>query len=212
MTEQITSWDPWVYIRIHSFGRRPLTLGEAPSPRAPTIAWPIGAKSTKNLAAIIFGSGTEAGRLKSFFEMRNVFKTHPGKGGDGYSLFDSDGAATSLQQESDAGLFDDRVTFFLGRRVAAGLCRSESYEPVLSEESRFVASHGWIDWIPVERRFDVLGLYLIVPHPQSYGFHYKPESLMKLSALFRAALMLPPLDFQFSFRKQGGIRRTSCRL
>jgi hypothetical protein len=157
---------------------------------------------SRSRGKVIFGSAAEAGRLERSFEMRNVFKTHPGNGGDGFSLFDSDDAATNLQQESEAGLFADRVTFLLGRRVAAGLCRTESYESVLSEDNRFVAPHGWIDWIPVEGRFDVLGLYLIVPHPQSCGFRYRPEDLVKLSALFRAALLLPPLDFQFSFRSQ----------
>jgi hypothetical protein len=200
MTEQITSWDPWVYMRTHSFGRRPLILGEAPSPQAPTVSWFVDAKSTRNLATVIFGSATETDMLKSSFEMRNVFEIHPGRSGDGFSVFDSDGAAINLQQESDSGLFKDRVTFFLGLRVAAGLCRTESYEPVLSEDSRFVASHGWIDWLPVGGRFDDLdlGLYLIVPHPQSYDMRYKPEDLQRLSALFRASLLLPPLDFQFS--------------
>jgi hypothetical protein len=199
MTEQITSWDPWVYMRTHSFGRRPLILGEAPSPQAPTDSWSVDAKSTRNLATIIFGSATETGKLKSSFEMRNVFDTHPGRSRDGFSVFDSDGAAINLQQESDAGLFDDRVTFFLGLRVTAGLCRTESYEPVLSEDSRFVTSHGWIDWLPVGRRSDVLGLYLFVPHPQSYGLRYTAENLLNLSALFRAALLLPPLNFHFRF-------------
>ena len=177
MTEQITSWDPWVYMHTHRFGRRPLILGEAPSPQSPTVCWFDDAKSTRNLATAIFGSATETGMLKSSFEMRNVFKTHPGRSRDGFSAFDSDCAAINLQHESDAGLFEDRVTFFLGRRVAAGLCRTKSYEPALSEDSRFVASHGWIDWLPVGRRSDDLGLglYLIVPHPQSYDLRYEPE-------------------------------------
>jgi len=183
----------------YRFGRRPLILGEAPSPQAPTVSWFGDAKSTKNLATIIFGSASETDRLKSSFEMRNVFETHPGTSRDGFSVFDSDGAAINLQQESDAGLFEDRVTFFLGLRVAAGLCRTKSYELAISEDSRFVASNGWIDWLPVSGRSDILGLYLIVPHPQSYDMRYKAEDLLKLSALFRAALQLPPLDLQFGF-------------
>ncbi|RDU94935.1 hypothetical protein [Trinickia dinghuensis] len=198
MTDQITSWDPWVYMRTHRFGRRPLILGESPSPQAPTVSWFDDAKSTRNLASVIFGAATETKMLKDSFEMRNVFETHLGRSRDGFSVFDSDGAAIRLQQESDAGLFDDRVTFFLGLRVAAGLSRTRSYEPVLSEDSRFVASHGWIDWLPVGGRSDALGLYLIVPHPQSYDLRYKPEDLVKLSALFRASFGLPPLDFPFS--------------
>ena len=181
-------------------GLHALILGEAPSPRAPTVSWSVDAKSTRNLATIIFGSATETGRLESCFEMRNVFKTHPGRSRDGFSVFDSDGATINLQKEDDAGLFDDRVTFFLGLRVAAGLCGTESYEPALSKGSRFVASGGWIDWLPVENHLNVFGLYLFVPHPQSYGLRYKPEDLLKLSALFRAALLLPPLDVQFKFR------------
>ena len=202
MTDQITLWDPWVYMRTNRFGRRPLILGEAPSPLAPTISWFADAKSTRNLATLIFGSATETDRLKRSYEMGNVFETHPGKSKDGFSVFDSDGAATTLQQQSDAGLFDDRVTFFLGLRVAAGLCRTESYEPALSEDSRFVGSRGWIDWLPVGGRSDALGLYLIVPHPQAYNSRYRPEDLLKLSALFRAAISLPPLDVAPRFEQQ----------
>ncbi|WP_146013913.1 hypothetical protein [Trinickia dabaoshanensis] len=199
MTEQITSWDPWVYMRTNSFGRRPLILGEAPSPQAPTVSWSADAKSTRNLATLIFGSAAETDKLNRSFEMRNVFETHPGRSRDGFSVFDSDGAATTLQQQSDAGLFDDRVTFFLGLRVAAGLCRTPSYELALSEDCRFIAAHGWIDWLPVEGSSDALGLFVTVPHPQSYDLRYEPEDLLKLSALFRAALLLPPLDFPFAF-------------
>ncbi|MEB2609199.1 MULTISPECIES: hypothetical protein [Burkholderia] len=199
MTEEITFWDPWVYMRTHRFGRRPLIIGEAPSPQAPTLSWFADAKSTKNLAAVIFGAAAEADMLTSCFEMRNVFDVHPGRSKDGFSEFDSDRAAITLQRNSDSGLFDDRVTFFLGLRVAAGLCRTESYEPALSEDSRFVAKHGWIDWLPVEGSTNLFGLYLFVPHPQSYDLRYKPKDLVKLSALFRAALLLPPLNFQFRF-------------
>jgi len=186
-------------MRTHRFGRRPLILGEAPSPQAPTVSWVDDAKSTRNLAAVIFGSASQTDSLKSSFEMRNVFEIHPGRSEDGFSTFDSNEAAINLQRDSDAGLFDDRVTFFLGLRVVAGLCRTGSYEPVLSDESRFVADHGWIDWLPVGGRSDTLGLYLMVPHPQSYGLRYRADGLLKLSALFRAALLLPPLDSGFSF-------------
>ncbi|MDR5643412.1 hypothetical protein [Burkholderia cenocepacia] len=58
---------------------------------------------------------------------------------------------------------------------------------------------GWRGLMPVEGSTNLFGLYLFVPHPQSYDLRYKPKDLVKLSALFRAALLLPPLNFQFRF-------------
>lgn len=196
---EIQYWDPWVYMRVHKFGRRPLILGEAPSPQAPEVPWYANAKSTRNLATLIFGSPTQTKVLKASFEMRNVFGTHPGRSEDGFSLFDSNRAGTILQQESDAALFEDRVTFFLGRRVAAALSRTPSYELAVSDEERFNSANGWIDWVPVESRPRSLGLYLLVPHPQAYDLRYAVKDLLALSALFRAALRLPPLDVAFQF-------------
>lgn len=196
-------WTPSRYLRSHMFGRRPLILGEAPSPIAPTSPWIAGAKSTDNLIALIYGSSGTTDDLTRDFELSNVFATHPGKSDSGFSQFDRLPAASILQQLSQENRFDGRVTFFMGRRVSQALSSTTSYEQAIDRRSKlkFEPARGWIDWVPVSGALDSFGLFLMVPHPQSY-FRYGVGNLTTLSTLFRLALGRAPLAELGKFRRR----------
>ena len=196
-------WTPERYLSSRSFGRRPLILGEAPSPIDPGAPWVAGAKSTRNLIALIYGSSGTHEDLTRDFELSNVFALHPGRSESGFSKFDRLPAASVLQGLSQESRFDDRVTFFMGRRVAQALSSTNSYMPAIDRRSnlKFKPSCGWIDWVPVEGALSSLGLFLMVPHPQSY-FRYGNGNLTELSRLFRLALGYAPLATLGSFRSR----------
>ena len=196
-------WTPLRYLQEHSFGRRPLILGEAPSPIAPQSPWIEGAKSTDNLIALIYGTAGSYRGFKQDFELSNVFDYHPGKNKSGFSVFDRLPGASALQQLSDEGVFDDRVTFFMGRRVAQALSSTSSFEQAINRRSKlkFDPGSGWIDWVPVGGTGSSLGLFMMIPHPQAY-FRYGSSKLKELSKLFRLTLRLSPLDELGSFRSR----------
>jgi hypothetical protein len=196
-------WTPARYLSSHAFGKRPLVIGEAPSPVDPENAWVAGAKSTDNLIALIYGSTGTHDDLTRDFELSNVFDLHPGKSASGFSKFDRTSAASVLQQLSQASQFDDRVTFFMGRRVSQALASTSSFEPAIDRKSnlKFKPARGWIDWVPVGGGSNSLGLFVMVPHPQSYS-RYAGSNLIGLSALFRLALGRSPLDALGNFRKR----------
>lgn len=196
-------WTPVRYLETHSFGRRPLILGEAPSPTAPSNPWVAGAKSTDNLIALIYGAAGSHSNLVRDFELSNVFDAHPGKNKSGFSNFDRLPAASVLQLLSNGGVFEDRVTFFMGRRVSQALASTSSFDQAIDRRSklRFNPASGWIDWVPVGGPADPFGLFVMVPHPQAY-FQYGDSKLIALSKLFRLALGLSPLGKLGQFRSR----------
>jgi hypothetical protein len=186
------TYDPWVYIREISFGQRPLIIGEAPGPGAPDHSWPPHAKSTKNLAALIFGSTGNVENIHQHFDLKNVFQHHPGRQ-DSRSKFSFDAAEVTLETLASFGAFSDRVTFFLGTRINSAFAQSVNFSPAFSSRAKYNSNLGWIDWVPVQSEGAPFGLYLVVPHPSNWGSTYPLHSLAKLSALFRAAIGLSPL-------------------
>lgn len=193
MTGAQKIYDPWVYIKETQFGKKPLIVGEAPGSAAPSSSWPSSAKSTKNLAALIFGSIANIDDLFENFELNNVYQNHPGML-HSRSQFDTRPAAEIVQTLAAFGVFSDRVTFFLGTRVNDAFAQSANFGPAFSSASKYDPASGWIDWVPVASRDEKLGLYLVVPHPSNWGdARYPLSSLEKLSALFRASIGLNPL-------------------
>lgn len=196
-------WTPARYLEEHSFSRRPLILGEAPSPIAPNSPWVAGAKSTHNLIALIYGASGSHRDLARDFELSNVFRSHPGKNNSGFSKFHRLPGASRLQQLSENGVFNNRVTFFMGRRVSQALASTESFEQAIAKRSKliFKPSVGWIDWVPVGDAPNSFGLFMMVPHPQAY-FRYGASNLKELSRLFRLALGLSPINKLGMFRSR----------
>lgn len=196
-------WTPNRYLQTEKFARKPLILGEAPSPTAPSTPWVAGAKSTDNLIALIYGDTGSHSDLKRDFELSNVFDAHPGKNTSGFSNFERLPAASTLQLFSEEGLFRDRVTFFMGRRVSQALASTDSFEPAIDRRSklRFKPSSGWIDWVPVGDSENSVGLFIMVPHPQAYS-RYRDTNLIELSKLFRLAIGLQPLIKLGKFRSR----------
>jgi len=197
------SWTPALYLQKYSFNRPPLILGEAPSPTAPNSPWVSGAKSTDNLIALIYGASGSRSDLVRDFELSNVFELHPGKNESGFSKFDRLPGASTLQQLAGDGVFHNRVTFFMGRRVSQALASTASFEEAIDRRSklRFKPASGWIDWVPVEGTPNSFGLFMMVPHPQAY-FRYGDNKLKELSRLFRLSLGLSPLGKLGAFRSR----------
>ena len=196
-------WNPARYLKEYSFYRRPLILGEAPSPTAPDSPWSAGAKSTHNLVALIYGTSGSHSDLVRDFELSNVSESHPGKSKSGFSKFDRLPGASTLQQLSGDGAFHNRVTFFMGRRVSQALASTDSFEQAIDRRSKlkFKPAAGWIDWVPVESSPNSFGLFMMVPHPQAY-FRYGDGNLTELSRLFRLALGLSPVSKLGAFRSR----------
>jgi hypothetical protein len=206
MTTKSCNAEPWTparYLQEHSFDRRPLILGEAPSPTAPDSPWVAEAKSTHNLIALIYGACGSHSDLVRDFELSNVFESHPGKNQSGFSKFDRLPGASTLQQLSGDGVFHNRVTFFMGRRVSQALASTDSFEQAIDRRSKlkFKPTVGWIDWVPVESLPNSFGLFMMVPHPQAYC-RYGDGNLKELSRLFRLALGLSPVSKLGTFRSR----------